>query len=202
MTRLFLISLLFTFLSLTLSQSTLPQSTDCSQYSSQCTQCSDFGCSACISGYGISSDETTCIMCATGCSACQFSRENCYICAAGYTFIGSTCASPEEITNNCAPDCNTCVNNICALCNSGTYLDSSSTTCIPCNPECQTCTYSASQCDSCSSGFYRDLLNDCTNCPSNCETCSMSDGFPPVPQCNNCINGWSLDNNSLCTVPV
>jgi len=108
-------------------------------------------------------------------------------------------------------------------CPAGTFLHTSTSTCITCSPRCLSCT-SATSCLVCNSSFvlfqgyclsscptsYAPSNGTCIKCPSSCRTCLtithciscqlgliLVNGSCVSPP-NNCTNGYFLNSQSTC----
>ena len=148
----------------------------------------------CPVGYYPDSSTLSCKPCHSYCSACTGSLNNqCTVCKSGYFLqVGSTlclnyCPSPsiQDPINNickegCDASCSQCTgpsNTECSACNSGYFLQPSSTTCL----------------NSCPTGYWKDSTNRvCAQCNAACSQCTGSGNT----QCQACNSGYFLQPSS------
>lgn len=110
-----------------------------------CTNCTNGICTGCALYYilnqGICLPDTSC-------------SPNCAVCPIGSYYSSGTYNKLTCI--KCSSNlCNNCPNNVCKNCISGYYL--SSTTCLPCPIQCQSC-YDINSCKICSDGYTKQLI--------------------------------------------
>lgn len=84
-----------------------------------------------------------------------------------------------------------CVNDVCQICMSGQYLDSSNN-CVDCGDECKTC-FDSETCDICADRYFKEIVSmdqgiedavftdTCTACSNNCKTCVIE-----ADRCQSC----------------
>lgn len=129
-------------------------------------------CEACPNGKTSPKGATNvnqCVACATGCSSCSGSSNNCTKCQAGYYLNGSSCAQ----------------------CKAGTTSPAGSTNvnqCVACTTGCASCISSATQCTACKSSYYlsNSSCKNCTNWHEKCTACNGSG-------CTACAEGYKVD---------
>ena len=122
---------------------------NCSIYTS-----SGYYCAQCYSGYYLSSDQSYCYSCPTGCSTCQ-SSFTCNSCSGGYYLSAGNCFK-------CGSNCQTCTSNtLCTNCYSG-YFVTGTYSCQSCLTDCSSCT-NATTCDSCIMGYAKQTNPDGTD---------------------------------------
>ncbi len=117
------------------------------------------------------------------------------------------------------PNCQTCVNFLCTLCNAGFYLQPSDSLCYPCSSihrACTTCS-SINLCDSCDIGYILvsttagstcdlcgNFINNCTECSSTsiCTNCDFEYGLNALSKCQLCsvtlYNCLTCENTFVC----
>ncbi|KAF9010794.1 insulin-like growth factor binding protein [Cyathus striatus] len=189
---------------------------ECDTCGAKCTACQipnfnvgstidQLQCTACLPGSFLSNG--TCVAsCPTGTfvspkdnSTCQACDSSCSTCTGSSSFC-LTCPSPSLSTPT-----GTCV----STCPSGTF--SSSGTCLPCHPDCATCSGpSFNQCSACPAD--RPVLSSgrcvsscgkaqfnsnggCQNCDASCATCSGSG----ANNCLSCPNDQVLNGGTCLT---
>lgn len=184
----------------------------CHTYCNTCTGPSNIQCPQCASGYFQVQATTTCLpstSCPAGtypdtptstcktchpyCSTCTgASNTQCPLCATGYFQLQAT---------------TTCV--LPSSCPTGTFPDTATSVCQPCNTMCSVCTGAANtQCSQCSSGYF--LVPSTTNCvvasacptstypDSSTNTCKPCNPFcsvctgPTTSECSQCASGFYL----------
>jgi len=204
MYKIFVLLYLLT-LHLSWSQNTLSNNTSCSSNCANCSSDTPSLCLQCTDGYGLIS-ENNCLQCTEGCSACDRGLATnstiCSTCFSNYTFIPELyiCNLTTQITENCIPQCKTCVNNTCVVCEQGSWLDQNST-CQLCQAPCMDCN-DANHCQNCIDGYFINPGGqECLACPQNCASCVSFSDSEKADQCLTCLNGWSLDKSGeMCTV--
>ena len=169
---------------------------------SRCKKCSGGVCAKCDRGYHVSTTGLTCVpncdlICKkcvdnqpSACTACYrgFSLNgntctpglacnldsSCTYCGqgSGYILVGGTCKRCDNIAN--CLQCSESSTKICAICNSGYWINGAS--CSQCPSTCTSC-ISNTSCTACASGY--TLPNDvsqgaCLACISPCLTCHGS----------------------------
>ena len=187
----------------------LNSSSVCQACTASCSQCSNNKCLVCVSGYSLNQNFTCQANCMNPCATCSTTNPlSCLSCIAGYNFTNGSCVANTS--------CNASAN--CIACPFGYTLlnamtqGSANQTCFACNnaSNCARCSSAnASQCISCSMGFF---LNNgaCTSCPSGCSNClssvfctSCSSGF--IPQQSGSLTGnganGPLNCSAACTSP-
>ena len=105
-----------------------------------------------------------CLACSDNCNMCSDST-NCTLCASSYFLLNKQC------TQSCPP---------------GTIADTTSKSCVSCNPACKTCNDSTSNdCPTCADKFFKlgkgcvsqcnsnqyTVGTTCTDCDATCMTC-------------------------------
>ena len=179
-------------------------------------------CQTCSSGFFAASlPSLTCTACPSLCLTCS-SSTNCLTCVNNLTIISGLCGCDVTASlylNPTTLTCELCSNSIfgcqvctattagttCATANSGFYVASGGTACLPCPPTCATCT-SNSACQTCNAGYNLSLSSGlcicdtaCTSCLSNnnntCSLCNASNaclecaaGYFNPPNCSSCTN--------------
>ena len=174
----------------------------CHSFCSECSGPNSNECSACKSGYFLQG--STCMTCHLACSVCAGSLDSqCSACNPNHylqpppsdtTCLGS-CPNGywlDDESNQCQPChafCSICTSSShteCTVCNSGFFLQPSSTTCS----------------DSCPDGYWlNSTSNVCENCDISCAICSSSDNT----QCSACKSGYFLQpslTTCLSTCPT
>ena len=161
--------------------------------------------SNCPPDYGWDSSIPSCVICDVSCSACTgTSNTQCLACKPGYflqpapseTTCTNTCPSGywKDTTNNICAECNVACavcsdgnHTQCTSCNSGYFLQPSSSTiclnscpegywgdstnhiCATCDPACSVCTgANSNQCSACKPGYF--LQPSSTSCLNTCST--------------------------------
>lgn len=194
----------------------------CSNAVSNCMECTENAspiCSACRTGYYLSTSMNMCVSCAAalnGCLACINSL-NCMNCPIAYkkTGVGSnnncsacfptcqTCLTFYDQCSKCYPAQNRDLNGTQCLCKDG-YYDISPTgnyTCPPCSSAlsyCYLCT-NTTICIQCMTNYYKATISgkvQCEPCSPYCETCNTSS-----TNCTAC-NGGTYNrvlNGSTCS---
>ena len=137
-----------------------------------------------------------CVSCGTGCQSCS-DLNSCSICQATYqqeTTPSSSCSQTscssskyrDPVTGHCLScglNCNSCSasnGSACDSCNSGAYIDGTSTVCIV---------------GSCPVGKFSDATGHCQNCEVSCKVCTS------LTQCSVCAtNYFQQPNQSTCTL--
>ncbi len=109
-------------------------------------------------------------------------------CPLGYVLNAGLC---NQCTATGCLSCAFATLNLCKLCQSGMFLDSSTNLCGTCSSPCKTC-QTSSICTSCADGFYMQTVNNlatgkCLACSSNCATCANSPNY-----CLTCPTGSNL----------
>ena len=128
-----------------------------------CNQCSLF-CSSCNTAGPGNCDSNGCDV-----GAVQIQgTTNCSLC-----FSGCLVCSATDPTS-------------CTSCGPKRYL--SGTLCQKCNTGCKTCTINATNCQSCTAGFFLVGGSSCVAVPSNCASMNSTG-------CTACIGGYLLDTN-------
>ncbi|CAG9316198.1 unnamed protein product [Blepharisma stoltei] len=215
--------------------------TVCSECQDQCATCSGSAdnCLACV--------DTTHMTGAPACACPANSAivQNACVCNTGYFYSSvtqcSACASQCATCSNTNTNCNTCIDTThmtaaptCACpsnsiliggtctCSQG-YFYSTATTCTQCQPQCLTCSNSATNCDSCTdtvhmtaapacacptnsaisngkcicnTGYYFSSNGVCSPCASQCATCSISN-----TSCSTCVDHVHMSNPPTCSCP-
>lgn len=194
----------------------------------------DTVCSDCSAPYYPAANGKSCLLCPSECTDCTSSTV-CTFCTsnlvlsdsvAGWTTLG-LCVCDNATNSDIFLDsstgaclvcsqlisgCTSCVNNgsavICGGCAAGTYLNTTSNTCIICDPSCVTCSSTATTCLSCPSGL---TLNNgacvctlsCYNCQTaspNCLSCNLNpDGT--IFSCSSCLSGFYLSSPNCIACP-
>ena len=161
-------------------------------------------CSACITGFSLSSTNTTCTSdCpAGGFNNCLFCTQSaCILCDANYALDPANtgqCVLPCASITNCIA-CSS--SSVCSACMAGYSVSSTGTTCdIVCAVEgCLTCTSAtATTCTTCKTGYtpYNDT-NSNQKCAKNCADGEVDVGSGAV-QCQACDT--TIQNCHTCSV--
>ncbi|EDR25918.1 protein serine/threonine kinase, putative [Entamoeba dispar SAW760] len=136
----------------------------------------------------------------TDCEKCvrSFVKKNnqCIKCDGSVT--NGLCYYPVGLKSNIKTEIeNSCMvrNEIgCVRCQTGYYLDSTTTTCRACKEECSSCT-SLNQCSSCKPGYY--LSNgDCVSSSGNCNRFIIGN----TQSCLECKEGYYRNSSLMCDV--
>lgn len=95
--------------------------------------------------------------------------------------------------------CNSASINSCYECIAG-YVLAADNYCMPCPPNCLTCTFSSARnlsvCRFCNASYVLDnAANACVICPTACAVCSVFD----QKVCLVCWDGWRVNSNNGCT---
>jgi hypothetical protein len=162
--------------------------------SGQCTDYSDYGCTACAFGYVMDSASHCAIICPAGRytlsnnNTCELCDPACLTCTGSTDLHCTSCAGGNLVANN-----RSCV----ATCPVYEY-PANSTHCGKCFPTCNTCSGPDSfQCLTCRSGFIFDMDGRCVqHCslggyPTPASICSACD-----PSCEGCKGPLSTDCTS------
>ncbi|KAL4438372.1 hypothetical protein ABPG74_009411 [Tetrahymena malaccensis] len=140
---------------------------------------------------------SSCALCPVNCSACFGSAPNqCLSCNDGYSLQGNKC-----VEATCHSSCQSCSgpnSNQCTSCPAGKYLDSRNT-CQYCQQPCENCYKSATECTTCSYGYFMDRFSGkCVSensCDSSCLDCSA---FRDPTKCTSCRDGFFVNNEGRC----
>ena len=162
-----------------------------------CQYCSQTNvCGICAPGYTLTAG--SCIQCnIVACLGCTMSASNvitCNACAAGYTL---NAASTACVLTNCPPQCATCnALNQCLTCNKPfNPIPNSNNQCYTCAiPNCKTCNNNG--CQTCFAPWIVSPNNGTCLYPATTSTCIASTGGT----CTACVQGYSLNNNAVCTL--
>lgn len=134
-----------------------------------------------------------CMPCSTGCISCV-NASMCLGCDLNYTFDANTYACSPGVKANCTSKCLICnagTPNICLLCESGYYINPTST-CSSCKTGCSKCSNSS------------DCLDNSTNTtipdPSQGTSCLISQWIDSNGTCRPCpVYCIKCKNTSYCT---
>jgi len=159
---------------------------ECLPCPSNCTACTETGCTNCATGFLLTLDEkcestcpdgsyqngTSCQECSSPCLTCTTSATNCLSCNESWYLLN-----------------NSCVDN-CPL---NYYVENGQSTCNECNDSCSSCSQAASNCTLCSNGSAILFNGSCLfQCPSNYyfngTTCVICNTL-----CATCQGSTSLD---------
>lgn len=215
----------------------------CAGSSKNCTSCSSSAflyqnkCyQSCASSSYFNTTSLTCKSCDSSCLTCNGgSAQNCTSCASGTLVSGScqcsagkfkntasTCQNCDNMCGGCSGSstyCTTCKNNLIlspsntCICNTGTYLDSTTSgnySCKACDGSCKTCAVSSTNCTSCpsnsflyknrcyqncaSSSYFNTASLTCQSCDPNCLTCNGGS----AQNCTSCTSGTLLNGACQC----
>ena len=169
-----------------------------------CTACSDVNaltCSplnvtyslTCQSGYtsvnSANANMGQCTACATYCKKCAVAGPG--ACDASGCEAGTVMLSGTTTCTPCFGGCMYCSDvdpNVCVSCGTGRYMDGSSV-CQVCGAGCGSCTTSATNCQSCVSG-YSLVGSACVLMPDNCVSVNAAG------QCTQCLGGYTVSNGA------
>ena len=148
----------------------------CNTCDSTCKTCSAAGSSACLScNNGNYLIGTTCLACSSSCMTCNANSTNCTSCNSGKFLVTTSDSWSCEST-----------------CPHGTYGDTGSNICKPCDSNCASCIGLSTNCSDCNIKLYLSS-GTCLACDTTCYTCTI------IPtNCTSCYNLTYLLNN-LCS---
>ena len=204
----------------------------CKECDSSCATCSNGSstdCNSCASGYYKSSNGA-CLQCNSKCQSCIVLATNCISCppSLGTVLYLNDCISQcpngyynrtqDNSCQKCDSSCLQCVNQTvsdCTKCDDGLYVSGIPFgACLTCDFNCKTCNISSTNCTSCTSpaylnlidntcenscpdGYYKDSTNStnpiCSKCDSSCSKCSGSGSS----NCLTCNDGYYI-SAGLC----
>ncbi|KAL4486499.1 hypothetical protein ABPG72_018453 [Tetrahymena utriculariae] len=138
-----------------------------------------------------------CTLCSITCSVCFGpSFNHCLSCNDGYSLQGNKCV--DIICHSSCQSCQGPNSNQCTSCPAGKYLDSKNT-CQYCQLPCQNCYNSATECTTCSQGYFMDrIIGKCVSentCDSSCLDCSS---FRDPTKCTYCRDGFFVNYQGRC----
>jgi len=113
-----------------------------------------------------------CKQCNPECDGCVINCATCVNCAAGFFKCGSSC---------------------CKTCPPNQFVESSSNSCISCNPKCKTCS-TQQFCTTCANPQAVPVNGVCNDCSYPCDTCGTA---PSI--CLTCVQGFSLVGSTCIT---
>lgn len=151
-----------------------------------------------------------CERCDSTCATCENVARNCTSCVSGFALNGTCvrtcplnffaksgrCEACNPECNGCVDDCANCIN--CAAgffkmgsqcvraCNPNQFADLTTTTCMPCNNRCRTCS-SQQFCTTCANPQAVPVNGVCNDCSYPCNTCGSA---PSI--CTSCVTGFNL----------
>lgn len=171
----------------------------------QCISMANTRCLRCADGYYISSDSSACLKCSSLCATCLGTANICMSCSSSYVFSSYSCI---------VQDCARMKEEECERCIVGYYL-AGPKSCMKCQPPCSSCSLSATQCESCQTGYhfvagtcivpncvsmqgmvcsqcaegFFSVGNGvtCLSCSSSCATCNTE-----ATKCTSCVEGYTL----------
>jgi len=167
----------------------------------------------CPSGYFLDINNFQCVKCDSNCKTCVNNKNLCLSCGQGLSLF--------EKENRCVSNC---PENITVLIkesegisiNNNDYNNTfNSTRCSSCDPSCQTCKDSISNCLSCANGYaffggkcipekdcplgLISFEGKCVSCDEKCEVCKNS---TDLNLCRKCKDGFILGEDSKCYSPI
>ena len=136
-------------------------------------------CNECLQGYFNS--ESKCEECPEHCSVCDESQ--CYSCEAGFSYDQVLGCIPADL-------CQVKINNLCLLCNPGSYLIQGQ--CISNLYPCARNQVFSDKCYQCMYGYFLSQDYHCKACDSFCGVCQGKG------ECKECFLGHFLNENGNC----
>ena len=161
----------------------------------------------CPIGYWSKASDNTCQICDTSCKTCSSpgTSSSCTSCNDGSYLSGTNCYLCNTVCKTCvttATKCLTCNSGtflsgtVClSSCLDGTWVDTSTSSCKPCDTSCLTCQSpgTSTSCLSCLKGSVS--AGQClSSCISPCLTCTSNTSY-----CLSCIGGYYLTSNTCQT---
>lgn len=198
----------------------------CAACPERCSACdSSVRCTACKSGYALSSggqcvtcsvsncnqcsSDNTCSSCTDGyylnvgqcspcnkpCRTCVTNADKCTSCQSGYELSANTCIS----TTACDVEhCRSCISpGVCGKCDTGYYVSSSR--CSQCNSMCREC-YGPNTCTECAANnAIPDENGICVSIVCNVSNCIRCD-LDTLSVCTMCDSGYTLSSDNTCSL--